>query len=268
MKHFSTILLLKLLFISVISVSAQTETSIWTFDTIKTFDGQQANFLQSVEQNWAKARAALKEKGKIKSFRVLSVKPAASLQWDVLLITEYANRETFEKRETIFAEVFKALPTVLINGKDTRDMAKPVNSDVGYEQVLSSEKLLESINTTEAVRVPLNNYIKAHATGNADLIRQAFWKESRIMAFGNDKLTNLSVEEFASRFNGKPAEDEAKRKRTIESIDVSGNAATAKIILDYPAVRFVDYMSLLKIGGEWKIVNKSFYAEPKVEVKK
>jgi hypothetical protein len=34
-------------------------------------------------------------------------------------------------------------------------------------------------------------------------------------------------------------------------------------VLDYPTVKFVDYMTLLKINGEWKIVNKSFYAEPK-----
>lgn len=120
----------------------------------------------------------------------------------------------------------------------------------------------------ELARVPLENYIKAQATGNGDLIRQAFYKDARIMAFRDGKLTNLSVEEFASRFTGKAADDEAKRKRTIESLDISGNAAVAKIILDYPAVKFVDYMSLLKIDGEWKIVNKSFYAEPKEQPKK
>ncbi|HEX8636521.1 MAG TPA: nuclear transport factor 2 family protein [Pyrinomonadaceae bacterium] len=49
----------------------------------------------------------------------------------------------------------------------------------------------------------------------------------------------------------------------MESVDITGNAASAKIILDYPTVRFTDYMSLLKIDGEWKIVNKTFYAEPK-----
>jgi hypothetical protein len=83
------------------------------------------------------------------------------------------------------------------------------------------------------------------------------------MSFRDGKLTNLSAEEFAKFFSGKQAKDEAERKRTIESLDVSGNAAIAKIVLDYPTIKFVDYMSLLKIDGEWKIVNKSFYAEPK-----
>lgn len=121
---------------------------------------------------------------------------------------------------------------------------------------------------TESAKIPLNNYLQAQATGNGDLIRRAFFKDARIMAFRDGKLTNLSVEEFAGRFSGKAADDEAKRKRSIESLEISGNAGAAKIVLDYPTVKFVDYMSLLKIDGEWKIVNKSFYAEPKEQPKK
>jgi hypothetical protein len=116
-----------------------------------------------------------------------------------------------------------------------------------------------------AARVPLEEYFKAHATGNPDFIKKAFLPEARVMAFRDGKLLNLSSEEFASRFNGKPAPDEAQRQRRIESLDISGNSAIAKLVLDYPQVRFTDYMSLLKINGEWKIAGKVFYAEPKVK---
>jgi hypothetical protein len=116
---------------------------------------------------------------------------------------------------------------------------------------------------TEMAKIPLNNYLQGHATGNPEFILKAFYKDARIMSFRNGKLGNLGVEEFAKLFNGTAAKDEATRKRTIESIDISGNAAIAKIVLDYPGIKFVDYMSLLKIDGEWKIVNKLFYAEPK-----
>jgi hypothetical protein len=114
-----------------------------------------------------------------------------------------------------------------------------------------------------AARVPLEHYLNAQATGNPEFIRKAFFSEARIMAFRDGKLLNLSVEEFASRFNGKPAADEAQRKRRIDSLDITGNAAVARIVLDYPTVKFTDYMSLLKIDGEWKIVNKSFHGEAK-----
>lgn len=115
----------------------------------------------------------------------------------------------------------------------------------------------------DAVRVPLENYIKGHATGDAQYIRKAFHVEGDLIFIRDGQYMTRSFADYIAAFSGKPAADEDKRKRTIESIDVSGNAAAAKIILDYPAVRFVDYMSLLKIDGEWKIVTKIFYAEPK-----
>ena len=114
-----------------------------------------------------------------------------------------------------------------------------------------------------AARVPLENYIQGHSTGNGDFMRKAFHPEAKVMAFRDGKLTNMTAEEFASRFNGKPALDEAQRKRRIESVEITGNAGVGKIVLEYPTVTFTDYMSLLKVGDEWKIVNKVFYAEPK-----
>ena len=113
-----------------------------------------------------------------------------------------------------------------------------------------------------AARVPLENYIKGHETGDGSYMRKAFLAEARIMAIRDGKLLNLSVEEFASRFSGKPAADEAQRKRRIESVEITGSAGMAKIVLNYPTVTFTDYMSLIKIDGEWKISNKTFHSAP------
>ena len=123
-----------------------------------------------------------------------------------------------------------------------------------------------SVATSEAeARVPLDNYIQGHATGNGDFMRKAFHTDAKIMAFRDGKLMNMTAEEFASRFNGKPAADEAQRKRRIENVEITGNAGIGKIVLEYPTVTYTDYMSLLKVGDEWKIVNKVFYAEPKAK---
>jgi hypothetical protein len=77
----------------------------------------------------------------------------------------------------------------------------------------------------------------------------------------------LTVDEFATRFQGQPQPDEAQRKRHIASFDVVGNAATAKVVLDYPEVVFTDYMNLLQIDGVWKIANKTFSAAPRTGAK-
>jgi len=115
----------------------------------------------------------------------------------------------------------------------------------------------------DAVRIPLENYLKGHATGEGEFFRKAFHTEGNMVWIRDGKFTTRSFAEYIAGASGKPPSDEAKRKRSIEGIDIAGNAASAKIILDYPSVRFVDFMTLLKIDGEWKIVSKVFYAEPK-----
>ncbi len=121
----------------------------------------------------------------------------------------------------------------------------------------------------DAVKIPLENYLKGHETGNAEFMKKAFHTEGKMMFVRDGKYTTRTFEEYiAGMKDGKPAADEADRKRWIESIEVSGNAAIGKIILDYPTAKFVDYMTLLKIDGEWKIVNKSFYVESKGQPKK
>lgn len=118
----------------------------------------------------------------------------------------------------------------------------------------------------EAARVPLENYLKGHATGDGEYMKKAFHTEGNMIFIREGKYMTRSFADYIAGFTGKPPVDEAKRKRWIESVEVSGNAAVGKIILDYPTVKFVDYMAMLKINGEWKIVNKSFYAEPKAAV--
>lgn len=125
----------------------------------------------------------------------------------------------------------------------------------------------------DAVLVPLENYINAHATGDPEYARKAFHTEGKMTFVRDGKYTSETFDAFIKRaFIGKPASDEEKRKggRRIGRVEIVGNAATATVILDYPAVKFTDFMTLLKFNGEWKIVNKTFYAEPKptIELKK
>jgi hypothetical protein len=112
-------------------------------------------------------------------------------------------------------------------------------------------------------RVPLELYIKGHATGNGDFWRQAFHQDARIEGIRDGKLVSRTRDEFAAGASGKPAEDEAQRKRRIVSVDVVDDAASAKVELDYPSVKFTDYFTLLKVDGEWKIMSKVYHADRK-----
>ena len=109
-----------------------------------------------------------------------------------------------------------------------------------------------------AVRAPIEAYLRGHATGDGEEWRRAFHPSAMVTGLRDGKLQSMTAAEFVSRAPGKPPADEAQRKRRIVSIDVSGDAALAKVELDYPKVVFVDYLSLLKIDGEWKIAQKTY----------
>jgi Putative lumazine-binding len=113
------------------------------------------------------------------------------------------------------------------------------------------------------VRQAIEYYFQGHATGNGEHHKKAFHPEAKLFWIRDGQLAERTSADYIAGSPGKPAPDEAQRKRSITMIDITGNAAVAKIILDYPQARLTDYMSLLKINGEWKIVNKIFVAEPK-----
>ena len=112
-----------------------------------------------------------------------------------------------------------------------------------------------------AVRATLEHYLQGHATGDGSHMRIAFHPEAKLWWVRDGKLATRPSEEYAAGFSGNPADDEARRRRWIERIDIAGNAAIGKVVLDYPTMKAVDYMSMLKIDGEWKIVAKTFMAE-------
>lgn len=114
-----------------------------------------------------------------------------------------------------------------------------------------------------AVRAAVGRYIEAQASGSGEPLRSVFHPALFLMYVREGAFTTRSAEGYIAGFRGTPAPDEAQRRRSIELVDVTGTAAIAKVVLDYPNVRFTDYFTLLKIEGEWKIVNKTFHAEPK-----
>ena len=114
-----------------------------------------------------------------------------------------------------------------------------------------------------AVRAAAQHYLNAHATGDPEEIRKVFRPELQLFWVKDGKLTTRSSTEFASGFSGKPAADEAQRKRRIASVDVAGDAAVVKIELDYPKAFFTDYISFLRIDGQWWAVNKTFTVKSK-----
>lgn len=108
-----------------------------------------------------------------------------------------------------------------------------------------------------------DHYFKAHATGSGEPLKGMFVDEGRMMWVQDGQLRSRTSAEYIGGFKGTPAADEAKRVRKVLMTDVTGDVAIAKVELDYPDGRFVDYFTLARLGGEWKIIHKTFQRFPK-----
>jgi hypothetical protein len=112
-----------------------------------------------------------------------------------------------------------------------------------------------------AVRAAVQAYFDGMMKGDPALLQKAFHAESFLIGPGRTNPSRIPFSGWHASF-AKPMANPQEYRNAILSIDVAGQAAVAKTELDWPRVRYVDYLSLLKVNGEWKIVNKIWHEEP------
>ena len=117
----------------------------------------------------------------------------------------------------------------------------------------------------DGARAAAEHYLKGHATGDPEEFRKAFHPDAKLFWIKDGALATRTSAEYIAGAKGKPADDEAQRKRRIASVDVTGDTAVVKVELDYPAAFFTDYLSMVKIDGTWKIINKTFTVRQKAK---
>ncbi len=98
-------------------------------------------------------------------------------------------------------------------------------------------------------------YLDGGTNNDFETLKKAF-HETATMKYITDEYKEVNALEFFGKMKPGPKQN---RKTKIDYINVTGHAANAKLEIEYPNFTFIDYMNLLKINGEWKIVSKIFY---------
>ena len=128
------------------------------------------------------------------------------------------------------------------------------------EQKLSSTPAA-SLADYDAIKETIQHYINGGRTGNTAEMKLAFHKDATMFGYiGRDLFAGPIQGVFDwNDQNGAAAELEGR----VTSIDLVGSVATARIELDnWSGHRFTDFFTLLKVDGEWKVMNKVFYLHP------
>lgn len=110
--------------------------------------------------------------------------------------------------------------------------------------------------TTEeaAARVCLENYM----SGVGDRVEKAFHPGAtmKYIDISTGEFKDVPIADYIARVKANTTPP--KRSINILSLNMEGTAANAKIKIETETVIMYDYMNMLKINGEWKIVSKIF----------
>lgn len=107
-----------------------------------------------------------------------------------------------------------------------------------------------------ALMKAINDYLDGGTNGNVEQFKSAFVKDAVQRSIGrNGEVIGMTVESLASKL--KPGQ-KMDRQTRIVSWSYAGIAATAVTETIYPTSKIVDYLNLLKIGNDWKIVTRVY----------
>ena len=122
-------------------------------------------------------------------------------------------------------------------------------------------KELADASEHDAIAEAIQPYINGARTGKGDDMKPAFHPDATIFGYiGADLFAGPIQKLFDWHDENGPATD---LEAQIAGIDLADTAATVRLELDdWTGHRFTDLFTLLKVDGEWKIMNKVFHLHP------
>ena len=110
----------------------------------------------------------------------------------------------------------------------------------------------------EKIAATIQHYLDGAISGEGERMRPAFHAEATIYGYVGDSLFAGPIQNLYdwNDQNGPARELQAR----IVAIELVGTVASARVESDnWTGHRFTDFFNLLKVDGEWKIMNKVFH---------
>ncbi len=115
-----------------------------------------------------------------------------------------------------------------------------------------------NVNEYDAIEKIIQPYINGARSGKGEDMKPAFHQDATIFGYAGPDLFAGPIQQlFDWNDENGPA---TGLKARIASIDLIDTVATVRLELDnWTGSRFTDLFTLLKVDGEWKIMNKVFH---------
>lgn len=121
--------------------------------------------------------------------------------------------------------------------------------------LLATQSLLAQ-SDNEAVRATATDYIEGTANGEPNRLKRAFHEGAALYGVNDDgSMRRVPIAQYIGYFKPGVKND---RDGKIVAVDIVNNAANVKIEILSGPWKYTDYLLLLKLDGQWKIINKSY----------
>ncbi|MBL4684797.1 MAG: 2-hydroxymuconate tautomerase family protein [Nannocystaceae bacterium] len=107
-----------------------------------------------------------------------------------------------------------------------------------------------------AILALLADYFDGLFVGDVDKLRAIFHEDAWLKGSGYRKTRDAWLHAVAAR--PIPRDEGMRYRFKVQSLEIVGDQAMAKVDCPLLAAHFVDFLGLLKEQGEWKIVSKMF----------
>ena len=117
-----------------------------------------------------------------------------------------------------------------------------------------------TIEDVDAITEVVQLYLDGTARGDRAKLDEAFHPDARMYGALGDQRYDVPTSEFAELVAESPADAGGTFRARISSIARIGDAASATVIEEgfWGTVSFVDFLSLSRVQGRWRIVSKTF----------
>jgi hypothetical protein len=118
-----------------------------------------------------------------------------------------------------------------------------------------------SVNEYDAIAKVVQHYFDGARSGKGADMKPAFHEDATIYGYVGPDLFAGPIQGLFDWVDENPPATGLQAR--IAEVNVTGSIANVRLEMDdWGGHRFTDHFNLLKLDGEWKVMNKVFYLHP------
>ena len=110
----------------------------------------------------------------------------------------------------------------------------------------------------DAIIKTVQIYIDGARSGKGEDMKPAFHKDAMMFGYEGTEFLSSTIQDFFDWHDENGAANDIQAQ--ITSIDLANTVASVRVEIDnWTGDRYTDFFTMLKMDGQWKIMNKVFH---------